>query len=183
MLDILSKRRSVRSFTKDKLSKEEVKNLIKAVLLSPSSRNFNPWEFLFIDDPVLLDKLSYSKEHGSAFLKDASLGIVVIADPNKSDVWIEDTAITSIILHLMAESMKLGSCWIQIRKRMHNSSQTAEDYIKEVLSIPEKYHVESIIAVGYPAEEKLPHNEAELKYDKVHFNQYGIKEGDNYASK
>lgn len=175
MLDILLNRRSVRSFKKDKLEKEKIEKLVKAALLSPSSRNLNPWEFIFVDDTNLLNRLSNSKAHGSAFLKGAPLGIVVIADPEKCDVWVEDTSIASIIIQLMAETMNLGTCWIQIRKRMHNSSVTAEDYIKEVLNIPKEYKVESIIAVGYPNHDKIPHNEDELMYEKVFSNKYGEK--------
>jgi len=83
MLPLLKKRRSIRKYKEDNLEKEEVKQLIKAALLSPSSRNRCPWEFVVIDDKDLLFKLSQSKQHGSAFLKNAALGIVVIADPQE----------------------------------------------------------------------------------------------------
>ena len=47
-----------------------------------------------------------------------------------------------------------------------------EDYVKEVLDIPENYKVESMIAIGYPDEEKSPHSEEELPFHKVHFNKW-----------
>jgi len=53
---------------------------------------------------------------GSAFLSDAPLAIVVTADQNQSDVWIEDTSIASTFIMLAAHYLDLGSCWIQIRK-------------------------------------------------------------------
>ncbi len=174
MLDILRRRRSIRKYREDRIEPEKIEQLIKAALLAPSSRNLKPWEFIVVDDRDLLKKLAESKEHGSAFLKGAALGIVVMADPEKCDVWIEDTSIASIILHLMAESMGLGSCWIQIRARRHDAQQMAEDYIKDLLNIPDKYQVESIIAVGYPAEQKSPHSESEIQYSKVYLNAYGI---------
>jgi len=172
MLDILQRRRSIRKYKEDKVEKEKVDRLIKAALLSPTSKNRRPWEFIFVDDRALLLKLSESKEHGCAFLKEAALGIVVIADPDKCDVWIEDASIASIILHLTAELMDLGSCWIQIRERWHDELTTSEEYIKDVLNIPDKYKVESIIAIGYPDEKKSPHDESELQYNKVHFNGF-----------
>jgi nitroreductase len=98
---------------------------------------------------------------------------VVLADPNKSDVWIEDTAIAALILHLTAESMKLGSCWIQIRNRYHDDKQTSEQYVRKLLDIPTFYRVESIIAVGYPAESKPPINDADLTFAKVHDEIFG----------
>ncbi|RLB08257.1 MAG: NAD(P)H-dependent dehydrogenase/reductase, partial [Deltaproteobacteria bacterium] len=139
----------------------------------PSSRGFNPWEFIVVTDRDLLEKLSRAKEHGSAFLKGAPLGIVVCADPYKSDVWIEDSSIASTFILLAAESLGLGSCWIQIRERMHNEAKSAQEYISEILNIPKEMKVESIIAVGYPDEKKPPHRKEELQYGKVHINLYG----------
>jgi nitroreductase len=152
---------------------EKIDLLIESALRAPSSRGFNPWEFIVVSDGVLLEKLSRAKPHGASFLKNAPLGIVVCADPEKCDVWIEDASIASIFIHLASESMELGSCWIQIRKRMHDQTKTAEQYIRELLDIPEKLNVESIIAVGYPTEKKSPHPKEDLQYDKVHYDVYG----------
>ncbi len=173
MLDILFKRRSIRKYQGKPIESEKIKELVTALLLSPSSRNIKPWEFIVVDDKELLEQLATSKSSSAAFLKQAALGIVIIADAAKSDVWVEDCSIASIILQLTAESIGLASCWIQIRQRWHDSSQTAGDYIKNILNIPEPYQVESIIAIGYPGENKAPHNEAELPYDKVYFNAFG----------
>lgn len=173
MLELLKNRRSIRKYKEKKIEKEKIGQLIKTVLFSPSSRNLRPWEFVVVDDRDLLAKLSQAKQHGSAFLKNAAIGIAVIADAEKCDTWIEDSSIASIILHLTAETLGLGSCWIQIRGRQHNDSVTAEEYIRETLNIPEKYKVESVIAIGYPDENKPPHDESELQYEKVHLNSFG----------
>ena len=173
MLELLKKRRSIRKYKEKKIEKEKIGQLIKAVLLSPSSRNLRPWEFVVVDDGDLLAKLSQSKPHGSEFLRSAALGIVVIVDAQKSDTWIEDSSIASIILHLTSETLGLGSCWIQIRGRQHNDSVTAEEYVRQTLNIPEKYKVESVISIGYPDENKPPLDESELQYNKVHLNSFG----------
>ena len=152
---------------------EKIDLLIEAALRAPSSRGLNPCEFIVVTEQGLLEKLSEAKEHGSAFLKNAPLGIVVCADPDRSDVWIEDSSIASIFIHLAAESLGLAGCWIQLRKRMHNSGKTSEEYVSEVLNIPRNLKVESIIAVGYPDEKKPPHMKEELQYEKVHLNLYG----------
>lgn len=170
MLDLLKARRSIRKFKRNKVEKALVDQLIQAALLSMSSKNRKPWDFIVVDDESLLHKLAASKQHGSSFLKDAPLGIVITADPEKSDVWIEDTSIAAAILHLTAASLQLGSCWIQIRKRNHNEETNAEEYIRKVLNIPENYKIEAIIAVGYPDEIKPPHDISKLDYDKVHKN-------------
>jgi len=172
-LSLVQKRRSIRRYLDKPVEPEKIDRLIEAALRSPSSRGFNPWNFVVVTDSVLLEKLSKAKPHGASFLKDASLGIAVCADPEKCDVWIEDASIASIYIHLAAESMELGSCWIQIRKRMHDQTKTAEQYIRELLNIPENFNVESMIAIGYPAEIKSPHSKEDLQYGKVHYNLYG----------
>jgi nitroreductase len=172
-LSLVQKRRSIRQFLKKPVETEKIEKILEAALRAPSSRGFNPWEFVVVSDRVLLERLSRAKPHGASFLKDASLGIVVCADPEKCDVWIEDASIASIYIHLAAESMELGSCWIQIRKRMHDREKSAEQHIRELLDIPENLNIESIIAVGYPAEKKPPHPKEDLQYKKVHYDGYG----------
>ena len=172
-LSLIEKRRSIRKYTGKPLEAEKIDALVEAALRSPSSRGFNPWEFVVVTDKTLLEKLSKAKPHGASFLKNAPLGIVVCADPAKCDVWVEDASIASIFIHLAAESMGLGSCWIQIRKRMHDQTTTAQAYIRDLLDIPENLSVESIVAIGYPGEKKPPHLKEELQYEKVHYDFYG----------
>lgn len=175
MLNILIKRRSVRNYKNAKITEDDIEKIIKAALLSPSSRGRKSWNFIVVTDEGLLKKLALSKKHGSQFLKDAPLGIVVIADETITDVWVEDASIASIIIQLQAESMDLGSCWIQIRNRMYDANQTSENYIKELLDIPENFKVESIIAIGQPDEIKQAHKVEELEYGKVFRDKFGEK--------
>ena len=172
-LSLVKKRRSIRQYQDKPVEKGKIELLIEAALRSPSSRGFNPWEFIVVTDRDLLEKLSKAKAHGASFLKNAPLGIVVCADPEKCDVWVEDASIASIFLHLAAESLDLGSCWIQIRMRMHDQTKTAQEYVQELLNIPGNLNVESMIAIGYPAESKPPHRKENLPYEKVYYNEYG----------
>jgi nitroreductase len=169
---LIEKRRSQRKYKPKKIEKEKIDKLIEAALRSPSSRSFNPWRFIVIDKKDLLLKLSKSKPHGSSFLKEAALGIVVCGDTEKSDTWIEDTSIASTFIQLAAESLDLSSCWIQIRKREHNSTQSANNYVKDLLEIPDNIDVESIIALGYPDEKKQGHLKESLQTEKIFYNKY-----------
>jgi len=167
LLDILRERRSIRRYKDREIETEKIELLKEAALRSPSSRGINPWRFLFVTDKTKLEELSRAKESGSSFLKGASLGVVVCAAKEESDVWVEDCTIASIILQLAGQSLGLGSCWIQIRKRMHSSNLSSEDYIKRVLALPENLSVLSMIAFGYPDEDKRPVPKEQLDYDKI----------------
>jgi nitroreductase len=167
MLDILQSRRSIRKYRGKKIEREIVDQLKEAALRSPTSRGFNSWRFLFVDDEKILKKLSLAKDSGSSFLSGAALCVVVCGEENESDVWIEDCSIASIILQLTGQSLGLGSCWIQIRRRLHSSGKSSEEYVKEVLDLPESLRVESIIAFGYPDESKSPIPRDQLEYSKI----------------
>lgn len=171
MIDILRTRRSIRRYEEKAIEPESVRLIEEALLRSPSSRGINPWRFIFVDEPELLDQLSEAKQHGSQFLKGAALGVVVCGDETESDVWIEDCSIASIVAQLTAHSLGLGSCWIQIRNRFHSSGKTAEEYIREVLAIPEGVKVLSIISIGHPAETKQPVPADQLERTKIMRNK------------
>lgn len=172
---LIEQRRSIRKFKTQPVEPEKIQQLIEAALRSPSSRSFNPWRFIVVDKKELLEKLAAAKPHGSSFLKNAPLGIVVCADTSASDVWVEDASIASTFIHLAAQALDLGSCWIQIRKRDHDSSKSADDYIKEILTIPDTIMIESIIAIGYPDEIKTGHPRETLEHEKVFLNTFGKK--------
>ena len=172
-MPLIRKRRSIRKFLKKEVEAEKIDQLVEAALRAPSSRGLNPWEFIVVTEKDLLEKLSKAKKHGSSFLNNAPLGIVVYADPAKCDVWIEDASIASTYIQLAAESLGLGSCWVQIRDRIQDKSHTAEEYVSGLLNIPGNFRVESVIAIGYPDEKKPPHSREELQYEKVHLDLYG----------
>jgi nitroreductase len=167
MLELLRKRRSIRKFKKDRIDRARVDNLKEAVLRSPSSRGLKPWKFYFVQDTEVIGRLSLCKENWSAFLKDAPLAVVVCGDETVSDVWIEDCSIAAVILHLTAESLGLGSCWIQVRNRRYNNELTSEDYVRKVLDIAGPLRVLAIIAIGLPEEDKTGHSFESLDQSKI----------------
>lgn len=174
-IDLLRSRRSIRQFEKRPVEPNTIELLIEAVLRAPTSRGLNPWEFIFVTEPDTLAKLAGAKAHGSSFIKNGPLAVVVCAHPDKSDVWVEDTAIASIILHLAAADLGLGSCWVQIRQRDHDGQTSAEDYVKNLLGIEQSLVVEAVIAIGYPAETKAGHDRAALLDERISFERYGKK--------
>jgi nitroreductase len=173
VLEVLRKRRSIRKFRSAAVEPEKIEALKEAVLRAPSSRSLNPWEFVFVTDPAVLEGISKAREHGTSFVRGAALAVVVAADPQKCDVWVEDCSIAAIILQLAAESLGLASCWSQIRLRPHSvNEETAEGYLKQLLDLPETYVVEAVVSIGYPAEQKPGHRKEDLPYGKIHTNRF-----------
>lgn len=174
-LSLLEKRRSIRKYTDQDIDSELLAQIVEAALRAPSGRAIDPWEFVVVTDRSLLEKLSESRPAGAGQLKNAAAAIVVCADKEKTDIYVEDSTIASIIIHLAATSLGLGSCWIQVRNRQHEDGRPAEEFIKELLGIPSGCFVQSIISMGHPAESKDGHKKEDLKFDKVFKNSYGEK--------
>jgi nitroreductase len=168
-------RRSTRKYKPDVIPVDIITKLQQVLLMSPASKRSNPWEFIFVDDKEILTLLADCKPHGASFVKDAPLAVVIIADPAKSDVWVEDTSIASIYVQLAAEDMGLGSCWVQVHKRMHASGEMSSEYIKKILGIPQHFEVESIISIGYKNETRSEFDLEQLQYSKIHTNTYSPK--------
>lgn len=167
MIELIRNRRSIRKFVDKKVPYELQETLGEVLLRSPTSRNLCPWQFVFVDSPQLLEKLSAAKSSGSSFVKDAPLAVAICAEPDVSDVWIEDCSIAAILLQMAAQSFGLGSCWVQIRRRKTADALCSEQYVREQLNLPEKIRVECIIAIGYPAEQKPPVNDDQLPKNKL----------------
>ena len=172
MIEILRNRRSIRKYTEQSIEKEKTDVLKEVVLRSPSSKNINPWEFIFIDNPKIIQELKACKSNGTTAFETAPLAVVVCADESLNDVWIEDCSIASILLQLTAQSLGLGSCWIQIRNRMHSEDLSAEKYIQELLGIPEVFRVLSVVTIGYPAKTREGKPYDELQFDKIRINRF-----------
>lgn len=173
ILKLLRKRRSIRQFTKQLVEPEKIDALIEAAVRTPTSRARNPWEFVVVTDPELLQQIGGAKQHGSAFLAGAPLAIVVAADATKSDVWTEDCSIAAMVIQLVAEELGLGSCWAQIRLRPHNTEKSAEEYLQDLLNLPASHTVECVIGLGYAAEEKAGHSVESLPFNQVHRDKFG----------
>ncbi|MBE6283505.1 MAG: NAD(P)H nitroreductase [Mediterranea massiliensis] len=173
--ELIKTRRSMRKFTDEELTQEQVVELMKAALMAPTSKRSNAWQFILVDDKETLKKLSLCKEQASQFIADAALAIVVCADPLASDVWIEDASIASIYIQLQAEDLGLGSCWVQVRERFTANGTDSGEYVHGVLDIPLQLQVLNIVAIGHKGMERKPFNEEHLQWDKIHLNKYGGK--------
>ena len=170
--ELIKTRRSMRQFTEELLSGDDVKLLLRAGLMAPCSKGLHSYEFIVVEDKQMLQALSQSKAVGSDFLAGAPLAIVVLADPQVSDVWIEDASVAAMNILLQAEDLGLGACWIQVRDRMDAEGRSTEEIVKSLLGIPDGMRAVCMVAVGHKGMERKPQNEDRLKWERVHIGQY-----------
>ena len=163
----------MRKFTAEKLTEEQLKTILRAALMSPSSKGTHCWQFVVVQDEETLAQLSHCKAQGAEFLSGAPCGVVVLADPAVSDVWIEDASVASTMMLLQAEDLGLGACWIQVRERFTANGIPSNEFVHDVLDIPLQLQVLSIVAIGHKGMERKPFNEEHLQWEKIHINKYG----------
>lgn len=170
--DLVQMRRSHRKYTDEEINPEDVQTIMRAALMSPTSKGRRAWQFVLVDNKTDIEKLADAKAQFSQFLKEAPLAIVVLGDPVENPCWIEDASVAAITMQYQIEELGLGSCWIQMRNEVLSDGTTSDEVIRGVLDIPENMNCLCILAVGHAADQRKPQSEDRLKWENVHVNKY-----------
>lgn len=151
VMDAILKRCSVREFTDQKISKEDVKTILAAGMAGPSACNSRDWSFVVVDDNELLGKMADANGPAAEPLRGAALGILICGDVEKAfdkakEFWIIDGAIAAQNMILAAKGLGIGSVWL--------GTWPQEDKVKhqsKLFDLPAEQVPHSLIAFGYAA--------------------------------
>lgn len=168
LLEVMRSRRSVRQYTEEKISDEQIKKILSAALLAPSGHSKYPCEFIVVKNPETLEKLSHCRVGVAKMLASAAAAVVVIADAEKSDTIVEDSAVAMMNMELAATAFGIGNCWIQVRNRDAENNLPAEEYLREILKFPINFKCQAILSLGIAAKQPRPRELDKLNFDKVH---------------
>lgn len=172
ILEIFTNRRSVRKYAPKPLEDEVLDKILKAGLLAPSGRALRPWEFILVREKQMLERLCECRVSGADMLKQAAAAIVVIADEQKQDVWIEDCSVALGYMHLAASALNLGSCWVQVRLRAAADGRSSDEFLRGALGFPQNFNAEVILALGVPQQRPSPHDLQKLNLAKIHKEKF-----------
>ena len=145
---LIQKRKSVRRYADKPIPQDMLDYILQAGGLAPTSRNLRPCTFHLIQDKETLRRLSKAKKAGAAFIADAGAAIVVAADSEKADTWIEDSSIALTYMMLAAEEQDLGCCWVQMHMRTSENGRDAEENVREILGLQERFRIVGLLAIG-----------------------------------
>ena len=168
MLQTILNRRSVRQYTDEPIPEKKLNAILYAGLAAASSKNRRPWEFVVVRDRAMLDALGDCRPGASNLLSKCQAAIVVCADAEAVDVWVEDCGSAMTQMHLMADAIGVGSCWLQVRLRKTADGRDTADVVRQLLGIPGKYGVMAILTLGMPESHPDPHTVDELLLEKIH---------------
>lgn len=158
---------SCRNFENKQVEKSDIEIILRAAMQAPSAGNQQPWEFIVVDKPDILEKLTKVSPYSTP-VKTAKCAIVILGN-NKlckypENIDMDLSACTQNIL-LQVTNLGLGSVWLGIaplEDRMKN--------VRELFNLGEEIRPFAIVPIGYPKRE-IKH---ESRYDekRVHFNSY-----------
>ena len=172
LLEILRCRRSVRQYVPGEIPADALEKILQAGMLSPTGKGLRPWEFIVVRNPETLRALAGCRTTPVPMLQNAACAIVVLGDGETSDVWVEDCSAVMTQMHLMADALGLGSCWVQGRLREASDGRSAETYVRALLGYPERLHLEAILALGRIDRHPEPHSLEQLPREKIHHETF-----------
>ncbi|MDR2076062.1 MAG: nitroreductase family protein [Desulfovibrio sp.] len=154
-LTAIHTRRSVRAFAPGPVSEEDLQTLLEAAMAAPSAGNAQPWAFLVITDPALLERVPDMNPYANMAPR-APLSILVCGDTAAEKYpgfWVQDCSAATQNLMLAARAIGLGSVWTGIHP-MEDRVAKARD----LFHLPETLIPLGLVVVGRPRTEQKREN-------------------------
>nr|WP_307776028.1 nitroreductase family protein [uncultured Cetobacterium sp.] len=170
-MDFLS-RRTVRNYTKEKISEDIIKEILKVGLTAPTGKNTKAVELILIKDKEILKKISEAKKPIQSMPVESDFSILVVGDKERTDTWIENCSIALTLMQLKAWEYEVGSCWIQLRERFSFQGESSEKIVKSLLNIPENYGILALMTFGKFDQEVKGYTEKDIDFNRVHIEKF-----------
>lgn len=167
-MEAIFKRRSIRKYKPESVQPEKMSRVLSAAAYAPSAGNKQPWVFIVCDDRALLNRIHELHPY-SNMLTEAPAAIIVCADLDayspgaNTDFFLLDCAAAIQNLMLEAYELGLGTCWLGVSPNKDRAEE-----IGALFGLPERVVVHSVVAIGYPDEEKdaPPRKDTPIRYNK-----------------
>jgi nitroreductase len=170
-LDLIRKRRTIRKFTDEDVSPEQVETLLEMAMCAPNRLNHQPWHFVIIRDKAQKERMA-DILRVRPYLEKAPVIFAVCARPEVSPTWMMDISAAVENLLLGATAMGLAGAWIGAPDTL--LWNLLEESLHDSLGIPMDVRIPTLVAVGHPAEELPPHGKHDrLVRTKVHYDRWG----------
>lgn len=166
-LEAIRTRYSVRRFTAEPVTPEQIDMLLEAAFCAPSACNARPWEIIVVQERAVLDELSDIGRY-MKMMAEAPLAIVVCGSEKRMpnhDLLVNDCSAAAQNILLAAHACGLGACWCGIAQK------TTIKQAKTLFELPEHICPVAVIAVGRPAEHREQPDRLNRK--RVHYDRFG----------
>ena len=140
-LEAIRKRRSIRKFTGDPISKEDLEMIVDAGRLAASGYNRQPWDFIIVTDPGMISKLKVAAQW-----MDKAAAIIAVVMDTSAEFWLEDGSAAVENMLIASTALGYGSCWLE------GDTLPLEEELKTLLAIPSEKRLLTLVPIGVPAE-------------------------------
>lgn len=147
----ISTRASIRDFTGEKISDEEIEKLLRAAMAAPSAMNTQPWAFVVVQDKKTLKEIADHPQLHASMAANAGTGILVCEDTDRSYKIYgpQDCAAATENLLLSAHDQSLGAVWTGVDADKAN-------LFRQWCALPDHIQPIAFIPVGVPSGAKEP---------------------------
>jgi nitroreductase len=145
--DAITSRRNVRAFADRPIRAEDIDQILEAGRRSPSSENWQPWDFVIVTDRAQLQDLS-QVFFGAHHVANSAATVAIIAPPDDNEFHRAefDLGQATMSMALAAADLGIGSC--------HAGVEDVE-LARRVLGLPEDRNWMLLLSLGYPADRSL----------------------------
>lgn len=167
VLQAIFTRRSIRNFTGEPLSKEELETILKAGFCAPSAHNMQPWEFVIIKSTEKLEHIAQLHPYAN-MLSQAGCAIIVCGDTEKQSLegfLVEDCSAAIQNMLLAAHGIGLGAVWSGIYP-LPELIQLIRDTVK----LPDTIIPVGMVVIGHKAQDSEPSDR--YATEKLHYDQW-----------
>lgn len=175
-LDVIMSRKSVRSYTDQALSDEQIETLLRAAMAAPTGMNVQPWRFVVVRDQEMKNTLAGPR---GGMVAQAPCVIVICgqttmsrtpfgggeAVESENPLWAEDCAAATENLLLAAEAMGLGAVWTGCYPLPDR-----QPAVKAALGLPANVEPFAVVPIGYPAGDDKPKDK--WKPENIHYDRW-----------
>lgn len=164
-VEAMQKRRSIRKYTDEPVSKEDLDFLMHCAMSGPSAVNRRPWDFYIVSDPKVLEELRKASRYTNIV---SPCAIVVCGNLSRalpmqlSEFWVQDCSAATENILLGAVSIGLGTVWCGIHPQ-----KNAVKKVSAALNLSTKQIPLNIIFVGHPDQVIEPRDQYEVK--RIHW--------------
>lgn len=165
LLDLIKQRRSVRKFTDQPVSDEQLRAVLEAAVAAPTRLDVQPWHFVVLRDKALQRKISESlRLH--AYLEAAPVVIAVWGEPERSSTWLMDCSAAIENLLLAAQAVGLGAVWVGGPEVI--LWESTEELLRREIGAPQDVRLVALIAMGVPVTMPQPHGKE--RWNRLHMH-------------
>ncbi len=162
-LNIIAGRRSIRQYTGEDVTDENLRIILEAAMAAPSAVAKDPWRFIVVRKQDTRNNIASVLPNGQ-MLKTAALGIVVCGDVEAAhgraeSYMLQDCSAAIQNILLAVHGLGLGGCWLGVHPREERIS-----HINSIFSLPENIIPVAVIAIGHSAKYKNPRTRFKAEY-------------------